>query len=63
MHLSLRMQDLKAQPESSSPTADCDLVGNLATDVAKRGRFRRLAEQFRTMASDVRAEIPLREQG
>ena len=57
------MHDLNARLEKLlADAADCDLVGNLATDVAKRTTFRRLAEQFRTMAEDVRAEIARRRQ-
>jgi hypothetical protein len=56
------MQDLKDRLEKVLvDAADCDLIGSLATDVAKRAMFRRLAEQFRAMAEDLKAEIAKRE--
>lgn len=55
------MQDLKDRLEKvTADAADCDLIGSLATDVAKRAMFRRLAEQFRAMAEDLKAEIAMR---
>ena len=63
MHLGLSMQNLKARREKLlADAADCDLIGNLATDVAKRAAFRRRAEQFRAMADDIRSEVARREQ-
>ena len=38
---------------------DCELIGNLATDDAKRTTFRRLAQQFRTIAEQLEAETDL----
>lgn len=57
------MQDLKARLEKLlTDAADCELIGSLATDTAKRATFRRLAEQFRIMAEELKAEIARREQ-
>ena len=40
-----------------SEAAECDLIGNLAVDAAKRNSFRRLAEQYRMLAWQVKAEM------
>ena len=56
------MQDLKIRLEKLlAAAADCDLIGNLVTDVAKRATFRRLAEEFWAMAQDLRELITERE--
>ena len=58
------MQDLKAKLERLlSEATDCELIGNLATDKAKRELFRKLAADLRRMARDVEAVIALKEQG
>lgn len=51
-------QDLKARLEKLlADAADCDLIAGLAADVRKRATFRRMAEQFRTMAAELKSEI------
>jgi hypothetical protein len=56
------MQDLKDRLEKMmADAADCELIGSLATDTAKRAMFRRLAEKFRGMAEELKAEIARRE--
>lgn len=37
--------------------AECDLIGSLAADATKRNNFRRLAEQYRLLALEVKAEM------
>lgn len=55
------MHDLQARLEKLiADAADCEIIGNLAADVAKRATFRRLAEQYREMAERIRAEIDAR---
>ncbi len=55
------MQDLRAKLEKLLAEAhDCDLIGNLATDTAKRATFRRMAAQFREMAEQLKADIAAR---
>jgi len=55
------MKDLKAKLEHLLAEAhDCDLIGNLATDQAKRATFRRMASQFREMADQLKADIAAR---
>jgi hypothetical protein len=55
------MKDLKAKLEHLLAEAhDCDLIGNLATDQAKRATFRRMAQQFREMAEQLKADIAAR---
>jgi hypothetical protein len=55
------MKDLKAKLERLLAEAhDCDLIGNLATDPAKRATFRRMAKQFREMAEQLKADIAAR---
>jgi len=39
-----------------SEAADCELIGNLATDVSKRTSFRRMAEELRRRADELKAE-------
>ena len=52
------MQDLKDRREKLLAEAtDCELIGNLATDDAKRATFRRLAQQFRTIAEQLEADM------
>lgn len=52
------MKDLQNKLEKLLRDADdCDLIGNLATDPAKRDMFRRLATQLRQMAEDVKSVI------
>ena len=55
------MKDLKAKLEQLLAEAhDCDLIGNLATDTAKRATFRRMAAQFREMAEQLKTDIAAR---
>lgn len=55
------MKDLQAKLEQILAEAhDCDLIGNLATDQAKRATFRRMAAQFREMAKELKADIAAR---
>ncbi len=55
------MKDLKSKLEKLLTEAqDCDLIGNLATDSAKRATFRRMAAQFREMAEELKADIAAR---
>jgi hypothetical protein len=52
------MKDLQAKLEQLLAEAhDCELIGNLATDQAKRATFRRMAAQFRKMAEELKADI------
>jgi hypothetical protein len=43
-----------------SDAADCDLIGNLATDGAKRTTFRRLAQKFRQIAEELKRDTDRR---
>jgi hypothetical protein len=55
------MEELKARLEKLLADAeDCELISRLADDIAKRATFRRLAEQFRAMAEEVKATIAQR---
>ncbi len=55
------MKDLQTKLEKLlSDAQDCDLIGNLATDQAKRATFRRMAAQFREMAEELKADIGAR---
>ena len=55
------MKDLQAKLEQILAEAhDCDLIGNLATDQAKRATFRRMAAQFHEMAKELKADIAAR---
>lgn len=55
------MQDLKAKLEKLiSEAIDCETIGNLATDKAKRDMFRKLAHDLRAMAQDIEALIAAR---
>jgi hypothetical protein len=52
------MQDLKAKREKFlADAADCDMIGNLAAEPAKRELFRRLAADLRQMVADIDAAI------
>jgi len=56
------MQDLKLKLEKLLAEAtDCDMIGNLATEKAKRDLFRKLASDLRMMAQDIQALIVVRE--
>lgn len=55
------MEDLKAKLDKLiAEAAECDLIGNLASDSDKRDLFRRLADLHRAMAEAVRQEIAKR---
>jgi hypothetical protein len=55
------MKDLQEKLEKLLADAeDCDLISMLATDVAKRAMFRRLAMQTRAMAEEVKRAIASR---
>ena len=50
------MDDLNAKFEKLLTEAeDCDLIGRLATDKAKRELFEKLAVDLRAMARDIKA--------
>lgn len=52
------MKDYKVRFDKLiSEAAECDLIGHLAADAAKRNSFRRLAEQYRMLALQVKAEM------
>ena len=56
--------DLKTRMEKLiADAADCDLIASLAADLRKRAMFRRMAEQFRTMAAELKREISAAEKG
>jgi hypothetical protein len=58
------MRDLKAKLEKLRvEAADCDLIGNLATDYAKRELFARLSRQLLDMAAEVEAVIAAKREG
>jgi hypothetical protein len=46
-----------------SDAAECDLIGNLATDGARRTTFRRLAQEFRQIAEELKRDIDRRKAG
>ena len=46
-----------------SDAADCDLIGNLATDAARRTTFRKLAQEFRQIADELKHDIDRRKAG
>jgi hypothetical protein len=57
------MEDLTAKLEKLLTEAeDCELIGRLATDPAKRELFKRLARDLRSMAGDIGAMIGKRTQ-
>jgi hypothetical protein len=37
--------------------AECEMIRDLATDLKKRDLFTRLADHFKTLASEIEAEI------
>ena len=50
--------DLKSRMEKLlADAADCDLIASSAADLRKRATFRRMAEQFRVMAAELKSEI------
>jgi cell fate (sporulation/competence/biofilm development) regulator YlbF (YheA/YmcA/DUF963 family) len=52
------MQDMKAKLDKLLADAeDCELISNLADDLTKRATFRRLAEQFRAMAEELKTAM------
>jgi len=52
------MRDFKARIDKLLvDAAECELIGDLATQPNKRASFRRLAEQFRTIAVRLKAEM------
>ncbi len=52
------MEDLKSRVENLlCEAADCEMIGNLATDKAKRDLFRKLASDLRMMARNIEALI------
>jgi len=52
------MKDLQAKLEKLRvDAAECELIGNLATDHAKRALFARLSRQLLDMAAEVEALI------
>jgi len=46
-----------------SDADDCDLIGNLASDAAKRRTFRKLAHEFRQIAEELKRDIDRRKAG
>ena len=52
------MDDLNAKLEKLLTEAeDCDLIGRLATDKAKRELFEKLAVDLRAMARNIKAMV------
>lgn len=52
------MKDFQNRFESlTREAAECDLIAKLATDAGKAAQFRKLAEQYRSMADDMREII------
>jgi hypothetical protein len=52
------MADLKIKLDTLlSHAADCQIIGNSATDPETRDEYRERAEQFRVLAKQVRAQI------
>jgi hypothetical protein len=52
------MQDMQATLEKLLTDAeDCELISKLATDLAKRAAYTKLAAQFRAMAEELQAEM------
>ena len=52
------MEDLKSKLEKLlSEAEDCELIGRLATDPNKRELFKKLANDLRAMANDIRVVI------
>jgi hypothetical protein len=52
------MPDLKIKLDNLlSDAIDCQMIGNLATEPTTRAEYRQRAEQFRTLAEQVRRQI------
>ena len=52
------MRDFKERLDKLlSDADDCELIGNLATDPAKRVTFRRIASQFHKLAAELKAQM------
>ena len=52
------MRDFKERIDQLlSDADDCEFVGDLATDPAKRATFRRIALQFRKIAVELKSQI------
>ena len=63
MARSIGMEDLTAKLEKLLTEAeDCELIGRLATDPAKRELFKKLARDLRSLASNIEALIGKRTQ-
>jgi len=57
------VDDLKSKLDKLLAEAtDCDMIGNLASDKAKRELFRKLASDLRRMAQDIEALIAVKSQ-
>ncbi len=57
------MEDLKSKLDRLRCEAvDCEMIGNLATDKAKRDLFRKLASDLRMMALDIETLIAVKSQ-
>lgn len=52
------MQDMEAQLEKLQlQMAECEMIARLATDRAKRQLFGRLAEHYKTLATEIERAI------
>jgi hypothetical protein len=48
------MQDLQSHVEKLlRDAAECKLIGDLATDIEKRGLFARMAEHYKMLAAEI----------
>ena len=57
------MEDLKSKLDRLRCEAvDCEMIGNLATDKAKRDLVRKLASDLRMMALDIETLIAVKSQ-
>jgi hypothetical protein len=55
------MEDIKAKLDKLlSEATDCELIGHLANERAKRDLFHKLATDLRAMAKDIEAMIAVR---
>jgi hypothetical protein len=55
------MKDLQAHLERLRlQTAECEMIRDLATDMAKREMFAKLAEHFKLLADELEKEITKR---
>ncbi|MDQ8730518.1 hypothetical protein [Bradyrhizobium sp. LHD-71] len=55
------MPDLKNKLDKLlSEAAECQMIGSLAADAAKRAAYRERADQFRDLAEQVRTQISAR---